>query len=86
MFDDSAVENILGDGVESLSALTSADASAVAEATDATEATAQELIDTAVDREGVNVADLEGIGATYADRLAAAGVRRQGDLVSNPSE
>ena len=85
-FDDTAVENLLEEGVESLSDLTSADASSVAEATDTTEATARELIDTAVDREGVNLADLEGIGATYADRLAAAGVRTQGDLARTSAE
>jgi predicted flap endonuclease-1-like 5' DNA nuclease/gas vesicle protein len=85
-FDDTAVENLLEEGVESLSDLTSADVSSVAEATDTTEATAQELIDTAVDREGVNLADLEGIGATYADRLAAAGVRTQGDLARTSAE
>jgi predicted flap endonuclease-1-like 5' DNA nuclease/gas vesicle protein len=85
-FDDTAAENLLDEGVESLSDLTSADASSVADATDTTEATAEELIDTAVDREGVNLADLEGIGATYADRLAAAGVRTQGDLARTSAE
>ena len=85
-FDDTAVENLLDEGVESLSDLTSADVSSVAEATDTTEATAEELIDTAVDREGVNLADLEGIGATYADRLASAGVRTQGDLARTSAE
>jgi polyhydroxyalkanoate synthase len=34
----------------------------------------------------VNLADLEGIGATYADRLAAAGVRTQGDLARTSAE
>ena len=85
-FDDTVVENLLEEGVESLSDLTSADVSSVAEATDTTEATARDLIDTAVDREGVNLADLEGIGATYADRLAAAGVRTQGDLARTSAE
>ena len=85
-FDENAVENLLDEGVESLSDLTTADVSSVAEAVDTTEDEARDLVDVAVDREDENIADLEGIGRTYSDRLADSGIRTQSDLSRTSAE
>ena len=85
-FDENSVENLLDEDVESLSDLTAADVPSVAEAVDATEDEAHDLIDVAVDHEGENIADLEGIGRTYSDRLADSGIRTQSDLSRTSAE
>lgn len=73
--DDTAIEGLVEDGVETISDLADAQAEAVADATEASTDQAEAWIDAAVDREGVSLADLEGIGETYADRLASDGIR-----------
>lgn len=73
--DETAAEGLAADGIESLSDLASAQVETVADAGYTTQDQAEEWIEAAVDYEGVALADLEGIGETYSDRLNAAGIR-----------
>jgi len=73
--DRSATEGLVADDIETVSDLATAQVDAVADAASTTQNRAEEWIDAAVDYEGESLADLEGIGETYSDRLAAAGVR-----------
>ena len=73
--DETAAEGLAADGIASLSDLASAQVEAVADAAYTTGNQAEEWIEAAVEHEGVALADLEGIGETYSDRLNAAGIR-----------
>lgn len=85
-FDDTAVEGLVEDGVETISDLASAEAEAVADAADASTDQAEEWIDAAVEREGKSLGDLEGIGETYADRLASDGIRTVDQLARTSAD
>lgn len=84
--DETAAEGLTEDGIETLSDLASAQAEAVADAASTTEARAEEWIEAAVDYEGVALADLEGIGETYSERLTAAGIRTVDQLARTSAE
>lgn len=84
--EDTAVEGLVEDGIETISDLASAQADAVADAADTSEDAAEELIEAAVDHEGESLADLEGIGETYADRLAADGIRTVDELARTSAD
>lgn len=84
--DGAALEGLVDDGIETLSDLASAQADAVADAGGVSQGRAGEWITAAVDAEGEAVADLEGIGETYSDRLEDAGIRTQNELARTSSE
>lgn len=84
--DETAVEGLVEDGVETISDLASVQAEAVADATEASNDRAEEWIDAAVEREGESLADLEGIGETYADRLASDGIRTVDQLARTSAD
>lgn len=73
--DETAVQGLAGEDIETLTDLASAQVEAVADAASTTQAEAEEWIEAAVEYEDVALADLEGIGETYSDRLAASGIR-----------
>lgn len=78
--DESAVEALAETGIETLSDLADARAETVADVADTTEERAEEWVDAAVAHEGEGVSDLEGVGQTYTERLADAGIRTQAQL------
>ena len=84
--DGTAVEGLAREGIESIEDLAGAQADEVADAAYTTEDTAEEWIDAAVDHEGVALADLDGIGETYSDRLRAAGIRTVDQLARTSAE
>lgn len=78
--DERAAEGLAATGIETLSELATARPETVADATSTTQANAEEWIDAAAAHEGDAVSDLEGVGETYSDRLAATGIRTQDQL------
>lgn len=84
--DETSVEGLVEDGIETISDLASAEAEAVADATDASTDQAAEWIDAAVEREGESLGDLDGIGETYADRLAGDGIRTVDQLARTSAD
>lgn len=78
--DETALEELVDTGIETLADLSTARAETVAEVADTTDERAQEWIDAAVAHDGEGVSDLEGVGDTYAERLAEAGIRTQDQL------
>lgn len=84
--DDTGVEGLVEDGIETLSDLADAQADAVADATEASTDQAEAWIEAAVEREGEALADLDGIGETYADRLASDGIRTVDQLARTSAD
>ena len=78
--DETAVEALADTGIETLADLADARAETVADVADTTEQRAEEWVDAAVAHEGEGVSDLEGVGETYTERLADAGIRTQAQL------
>lgn len=85
-------DRIVDSGIESLDDLAEATAEDVAEAAQTSETQAQTWIDRAderrTEREDATerLADLEGIGQTYAERLQAAGIETEGELAQTSVE
>jgi transcription termination factor NusA len=84
--DGTAAEGLVQDGIETLDDLASASTAEVADAAYTTEDTAEEWIEAAVLYEDVALADLEGIGETYSERLHAAGIRTVDQLARTSAE
>lgn len=73
--DATAAEGLAAEDIESVADLASASVETVADAATTTQNRAEAWIEAAVEHEDVALADLEGIGETYSERLTAAGVR-----------
>jgi transcription termination factor NusA len=84
--DRTAAEGLVQNGIETLDDLASASTAEVADAAYTTEDTAEEWIEAAVLYEDVALADLEGIGETYSERLHAAGIRTVDQLARTSAE
>ena len=84
--DESAAAGLAGAGVETVSDLATARVEAVADAAAVSRERAEAWIEGAVEYEDVDLADLEGIGETYSDRLAGAGVRTVDQLARTSAE
>lgn len=73
--DETTARGLAGEDVETLSDLASAQVEMVADVAEANQDEAEEWIEAAIEYEDVALADLEGIGETYSDRLADDGIR-----------
>lgn len=73
-------ERLTAAGLDTVSALATADTAELAEAADVSESQAEEWIEQADDRQRELEAEFEGVGETYADRLASAGIETETQL------
>lgn len=78
--EDRDIGSFVEEEIETLSDLTEAATENVASALGVDDERADEVIDHAVDQEATAIEDIEGIGQTYSDRLAAADVRTASQL------
>jgi len=78
--EDRDIGSFVEEEIETLSDLTEAATENVASALGVDDERADEVIDHAVDQEATAIEDIEGIGQTYSDRLAAANVRTASQL------
>lgn len=73
-------ERLTSAGLDTVSALATADPMEIAEAADVSESQAEEWIEEADDRQRELEAEFEGVGEIYADRLASAGIETETQL------
>ena len=84
--EDRDIGSFVEEEIETLSDLTEAATEDVASALGVDDERADEVIDHAVDQEATAIEDIEGIGQTYSDRLAAADVRTASQLARTSIE